>query len=307
MSWFVAALVLAVVFGVSSETSASTPSVTDYTCKVVSHHPHDGEAFTQGLLHHSGDVVLESTGLEGRSSLRKVDLTTGKVLERSLLNYNLFGEGLAVLGQFAYQLTWRNHQILVWNKDTLEFVKSVPQHHPPEGWGLTTNGTHLIQSDGSNKLYFIDPVSLSVVWALTVQSSRSHVSKLNELEFIKGFIWANVWFSNTILIINPDNGYVVGQVNCTGIIQPQPEVMNGIAYDEVQQRLWVTGKFWPTLFQIEVCPVSHSTSDQTEITPETCFGVPPKIAYAPQSQGAAALITIGAISLVSLLYLLHHR
>lgn len=220
---------------------------------LVAELPHDADAYTQGLLFHDG-FFYESTGLNGASSLRKVDIATGEVQARVDLDSIYFGEGLAILGDRAYQLTWRNRVAFVYDIDTFELLGSHPV--AGEGWGLTTDGTHLILSDGTHHLRFLDPATFDVVRTLQVTADGRIVNQLNELEWVRGEIWANIYLQDLIARIDPDTGAVTGWVSTEGLLSrwdrlTGAEVANGIAYDSIGDRLWVTGKRWPKVFQVE--------------------------------------------------------
>ena len=222
---------------------ASKPptSVPTYGYKIINRTPHDANAFTQGLIFVDG-ILYESTGIKRTpSSLRRVDLSSGSVLQKLI------------------QLTWQNQVAFVYDKDSFTQLNS--WQYETEGWGLTHNGRCLIMSDGSNNLYFRDPETFTEVGRVAVFDDKGPVTQLNELEFINGEIWANIWKSNRIVRINPDNGQVVGRIDLTGLLDTtnltdRVDVLNGIAYDAENGRIFVTGKLWPTLFEIEVIPAA---------------------------------------------------
>ena len=226
------------------------------TCsyEVVNTYPHDGEAFTQGLIYDRGDLY-ESTGLNGRSSLRKGDLETGEVLEIEKLADRYFAEGMTLWENRLIQLTWTAKTGFVYDRDTLERVATFD--YPTQGWGLTHNNRELIKSDGSSKLYFLDPNTYERTKTIEVKENNKPLDKLNELEFVNGEILANVWMSDRIARIDPETGNVTGWIDLTGIIDPKPQpeqdaVLNGIAYDAEGDRLFVTGKLWSKLFEIDL-------------------------------------------------------
>jgi glutaminyl-peptide cyclotransferase len=224
------------------------------TASVLHAYPHDTAAFTQGLLWHGG-YLYESTGREQHSTLRKVELETGKVLEKTDVAPQYFAEGLALLGDKLYQLTWQNQMGFIYGLS--DFKQQGTFAYQGEGWGLTTDGTSLILSDGSNQLRFIDPSSYRVTRTISVMDGTEFVNDINELEWVKGEVWANVWHTDRIARIDPQTGKVKAWVDLTGLLDaaqhPDPEaVLNGIAYDAEHDRLFVTGKLWPTLFEIDV-------------------------------------------------------
>lgn len=238
--------------------SAAAPGgdVPEYGYVVKNVYPHDPFAFTQGLVYLDG-VLYESTGLRGRSSLRKVELETGRVLEKSSLLPMFFGEGIAVFGDRIYQLTWTSGVGFVYDRASLRLLREF--RYGLEGWGMTHDGEHLIVSDGSPELYFWDPDTLAETRRLTVTDGGRPVDDLNELEVIDGEIWANVWQQDRIARISPESGKVLGWIDLSGLLPPGDrhggeDVLNGIAYDPDTGRVFVTGKLWPKLFEIEIVP-----------------------------------------------------
>ena len=216
--------------------------------------PHDPSAFTQGLLYRDG-VFYESTGLYGRSSLRRVDPATGRVLARRELPRELFGEGLALIGGSLYQLTWREGRVLV--ADPADLSPRGELALPTEGWGACALDGRLVVSDGSEQLFFYDPKTMAALGAVTVTDDGRPVSRLNELETVAGRIWANVWGDNRIAVIDPATGRVAAWVDCSGlrpgtVAVDFENVLNGIAHDPATGRVWVTGKRWPELYEIAV-------------------------------------------------------
>ncbi len=218
---------------------------------VVRAYPHDRDAFTQGLIFRDG-FIYESTGLNGRSSLRKVDLQTGKVLQQRNVEARYFAEGLTDWGSELFQLTWSSNVGLVYDLASFEPRRSFA--YPGEGWGLTHDATSLIMSDGSDQLRFLDPVTLSERRRITVTDGGKPIRALNELEFIHGVIWANVWLTDRIATIDPQTGSVATWLELEGLNREQrrngDDVLNGIAFDAATGRIFVTGKLWPTLFEI---------------------------------------------------------
>ncbi len=265
-------IVLATVTAFSAETGrhssleATTPTVTNSTLPAISHpapvvgyrvvntYPHDPRAFTQGLVFADG-ILYEGTGLRGRSSLRKVDLETGNILRVRQLAAHFFGEGITIYGNRVIQLTWRARVGFVYDIQTFQLLDTFT--YPTEGWGITHDGGSLIMSDGTSTLHFLDPQTFQEVRRLEVHTRDGPVSRLNELEYIQGQIYANVWKTDVIARISPETGEVVGWIDLEGLLRPEDrhrriDVLNGIAYDVKNDRLFVTGKLWPKLFEIEL-------------------------------------------------------
>ena len=227
---------------------------TDLTYEVVAELPHDAEAYTQGLVLHDGHWI-ESTGKNGQTTLRRVDPATGAVVLKKNLVANFFGEGCTVLGGKIYQLSWKNQQGFVYDAASFQWQKNFS--YTGEGWGLTNDGTSLIMSNGSNILQFIDPVTFKPGKVLKVEWNGQPLDKLNELEFIEGEIFANIWFKDQIVRIDPANGRVIGMIDLAGIDKKEKRleednVLNGIAYDPVTRNIFVTGKCWPKIYQIRL-------------------------------------------------------
>lgn len=226
--------------------------IVNYTYEVIKVYPHDPNAFTQGLVVEEG-VLYEGTGLYGSSTLRRVDLETGNVLKIHLLLEGYFGEGITIFGSKIIQLTWKNNTGFVYDKSSFDLIEEFS--YPTEGWGITTDGTYLIMSDGTANLYFLDPETFETIRKVEVRDNEP-VTRLNELEYIEGRVYANIWLTDKIAIIDPDSGLVTGWIDLTGIYTPENissnDVLNGIAYDEQYNRLFVTGKRWTRLFQIEL-------------------------------------------------------
>jgi glutamine cyclotransferase len=228
-----------------------------YTYRVVKSYPHDPHAFTQGLLFEQG-CFYESTGRYGESSVRKVEISTGTVIRLRKLPARYFGEGLTAFQDKLVQLTWRSRIGFVYDKERFARLKEFA--YPTEGWGLTHDGKQLIMSDGSSTLYFRDPETFEEIDAVQVYDREVPVSGLNELEYIRGEIYANVFPSDRIARIDPLNGQVKAWVDLSGLLSverrnPEVQVLNGIAYDSQHDRLFVTGKLWPRVFEIEIIPV----------------------------------------------------
>jgi glutamine cyclotransferase len=225
----------------------------NYTYEVVKVYPHDQNAFTQGLVIEKG-VLYESTGLYGNSTLRRVDLETGIVLQSYALPAEFFGEGITVFGDRIIQLTWQSHKGFVYDKHSFDLLQEFS--YPTEGWGITNDGNQLIMSDGTANLYFLDPETFQKVGQVEVHDGNASVTDLNELEYINGEVYANIWPTNKIAIINPQTGQVKAWIDLTGIYTQENNdpnsVLNGIAYDAESDRLFVTGKMWSQLFEIKL-------------------------------------------------------
>ncbi|MGA9099157.1 MAG: glutaminyl-peptide cyclotransferase [Methanotrichaceae archaeon] len=244
--------VFSMVFSVTAE-NASDVCVPIYGYKIINTYPHDTGAFTEGLVYDKG-MLYESTGLYGKSTLRKVDLETGKVLDEIVLPDSLFGEGITIWKDRIIQLTWQSGTGLVYDKDNLSMIDSFTYN--TEGWGLTSDSKHLIMSDGTDTLYFLDPETFKMVGQIKVKNNGNPVNDLNELEYIKGMVYANVWLTDKIAIISPENGEVKAWIDLQGLLSEKArrnaDVLNGIAYDSEGDRLFVTGKLWPSLFEIKL-------------------------------------------------------
>jgi glutaminyl-peptide cyclotransferase len=258
----VVVLVAAVAWTFLSSPEGNSTKPTQYTYSIVKTYPHDTSAFTEGLVYDNGSLY-ESTGGYGAmfgfsssdiSSLRRVDLETGNVTKEILMPSNYFGEGLAVVNDSLIQLTWQNGIGFIYNKETLTLEGNFS--YQTEGWGLTYNGTELIMSDGTSNLYFLDPCTFQKTGQITVHDGNTSVTNINELEYINGDVYANIWLTQKIAIINPQTGTVKGWIDLTGLYQSnnQDSVLNGIAYDLQTNRLFVTGKNWPYLYQITIKP-----------------------------------------------------
>ncbi len=230
------------------------PGATNY--KIIRTLPHDPDAFTQGLLLHDGKL-FESTGLYGQSTLREVNLETGEILRQHKLPRDLFGEGLALHSNRLYQLTWREEIVMMYDLDTLQVLGNFPIRG--EGWGLTTYNDQLIATDGSATLTYYDPATRRATRQLTVRDGERPITQLNELEMIDGELWANIWHDDRIVRIDPDTGLVLGwldfsQLVPAGLRESTEAVLNGIAYNPETKRLYITGKNWPVLYEIELTP-----------------------------------------------------
>jgi glutamine cyclotransferase len=228
----------------------------EYTYRVVASWPHDSSAFTQGLIYRDGQI-FESTGLYGDSSLREVDPETGAVLRLVDVPRQYFAEGLTELGGKLYQLTWQNGVGFVYDAET--FAKTGEFRYTGEGWGITHDGESLVMSDGTSTIRFLDPTTFEVERTIDVTWRGAPVARLNELEYIHGLIYANVWLTDTIVAIDPATGRVVRWIDMSGLLQPydpHADVLNGIAYDAENDRILVTGKLWPRLYEVEFVPRS---------------------------------------------------
>lgn len=222
--------------------------------RVLHAYPHDPQAFTQGLVYLDRHLY-ESTGLNGQSTLREDDLETGQVLKEVNVPSRYFAEGLTNWGSTLIQLTWKAHIAFVYDRASFRLLKTV--HYPWEGWGLTQDGRHLIMSDGTDTIHFLNPETFKQVRSIRVADHGEPVKNLNELEYIHGQIYANVWMTNRIARISPETGKVLAWIDLSGIlpsieVRSDGAVLNGIAYDAAHDRLFVTGKLWPRLFQIQV-------------------------------------------------------
>ena len=225
----------------------------EYSLEVVAEYPHDVESYTQGLFFQDGQLY-ESTGLRGKSTFRKVDLQTGKALERLDFDKKYFVEGSVMWKDNLYILTWDTKTAFIYDANTLEYKST--WKYPREGWGITTDGRHLIASDGSANIYFMDENFAQQKKILVTIEGRP-VRFLNELEYIDGKIWANVYTTNYIVIIDPATGVVEGMIDCEGLLSDEDittrtDVLNGIAYDAATKRIFVTGKLWNKLFEVEI-------------------------------------------------------
>ena len=243
----------------SGSSNSGTPSnavVVKHGYQIVKAYPHDTGAFTQGLIFVEGKLY-EGTGQEGRSSVREVDLETGRILKKVDIPEQFFGEGITLLNGKIYQLTWQHQVGFIYNSQTLEKIGEF--NYNGQGWGITNDGRSLIISDGSNRLKFLDPDSFRVTKTIAVTDGRTPIQQLNELEYVNGEIYANIWHDQRIVTIDPQNGRVTGWIDLTGLLQPgavqnEEAVLNGIAYDQAGNRLFVTGKLWPQLFEIKLKP-----------------------------------------------------
>ncbi len=230
-------------------------SPVEYSYRVVNAYPHDPGAYTQGLQFEDG-WLYEGTGSYGSSSLRRVELETGEVVQVRNLDQSLFGEGITVFGERIYQLTYKSQVGFIYDRTSFRELRKV-YYQNREGWGLTNNGRELIMSDGTNVIYFLDPEMFTINRQLEVFHDKGAAGKLNELEYINGKIWANRYYTDEIVIIDPETGKVEGRINLKGILKikdrkSNTDVLNGIAWDQSGNRIFVTGKYWPKLFEIKL-------------------------------------------------------
>ncbi|TNF39385.1 MAG: glutaminyl-peptide cyclotransferase [Bacteroidetes bacterium] len=230
-----------------------------YRYRVVKSYPHDRRAYTQGLVYENG-FFYEGTGQQGESSLRKVEPATGKVVSQVNLDGSLFGEGVALLGDRIYQLTWTSKVGFVYEKESLKQINRI--YYQTQGWGLTTSGDSLVMSDGTNVIWFLD-ADFNVLSSVDVWDNKGLVDNLNELEMIDGELWANIWQTDRIARIDPATGKVLGYVELGNLLPreertPETDVLNGIAWDPEGRRLFVTGKYWPRLYEITVSPLTRN-------------------------------------------------
>lgn len=233
-------------------------TVLHYTYDVVKTYPHDQNAFTQGLAF-EGEFLFEGTGLYGNSTLRRIELETGRILQYVALPSHFFGEGITVFDDKIIQLTWRSNRGFVYDKHSFDLLQEFT--YPTEGWGITYNGSQLIMSDGTATLHFLDPESFEKTGEIEVRDSGP-VTNLNELEYIRGEIYANIWKEEKIVVVNPQTGQVKAWINLKGIQSLENHdpnnVLNGIAYDVTEDRLFITGKMWPQLFEIKLTPSAEA-------------------------------------------------
>ena len=246
----------AVVTSAAEGSAATEPPI--YTYEIVNAYPHDRTSFTQGLVFDNG-VFYESAGLNaqhgGHSSLRKVEVTTGKVLKKTDVPEPYFAEGLALFDGKLFQLTWQEQKGFIYDRDT--FAPKGEFQYRGEGWGLTHDGKSLILSDGSHQLRFLDPETFQEQRKISVYDKDRRIEKMNELEYVKGEIFANIWQEDRIVRVDPKDGKILGWIDMRDLLKPEDEnsdtdVLNGIAYDAAQDRLFVTGKKWPKLFEIRL-------------------------------------------------------
>jgi len=230
-------------------------SVKQYSVKITRSLPHDPHSYTQGFLFHNGKLY-ESTGLNGRSSLQRIDARTGLV-EKKLLVPDVFAEGLARWKSQLIQLTWKDKIAFIYKLS--DFTKIGTFRYATEGWGLTANNRHLIMSDGSDTIYFRNPSTFKIEKTIQVKLNGISLNRINELEYVDGHIYANIWYENFIAVIDPENGTVVGHIDASTLFDKMPSlpkgsILNGIAYNEIKKTFYMTGKLWPTIFEVSLVP-----------------------------------------------------
>lgn len=235
---------------------AFTQTIPTFTYKIINIYPHDSEAFTQGLIYSNG-YLYEGTGQRGQTTLRKVDLKTGTVLQFHELSNEYFGEGITIFEDRIIQLTWQSNTGFYYDRESFMLIEKF--YYATEGWGITHDGERLIMSDGTATLHFLTPHTFEETGQVEVTDTEGPVKGLNELEYVKGEIFANVWPGDRIVRISPDTGDVTGWIDLSGLLgyyqkNQQIDVLNGIAYDSENDRLFVTGKYWPKLFEIRLIP-----------------------------------------------------
>lgn len=237
---------------VSSAFTLLPPVPKQFRYEVINRYSHDSSAYTQGLQYQHG-ALYETTGIKGASTLRTVNVKSGEVIRSKEIGDNYFGEGMTLVGDSIYVLTYRENTCFVFDRHSFRLIKTFNYDQPREGWGITYDGTKLIKSDGSNVLYFIDPKTFRVLHTVPVFDDKGPVPQLNELEYIEGKVYANVYQEDYIVVINPLNGVVESRINLIGIYdhKAQDNELNGIAYNDADSTLYVTGKMWPYLFEIK--------------------------------------------------------
>ena len=251
----IAVIIFGVVAFILLSDSPVVSEQANYTYTIVNVYPHDRTAFTQGLVF-DAETLYEGTGLLRQSTLRRVDLETGNIAQLYELPDDLFGEGITIFGDKIIQLTWQNHIGFVYDKNSFDLLQNFS--YSTEGWGITHDGTNLIMSDGTANLYFLDPETFQIIDQIEVIDEEP-VTQLNELEYIGKRVYANIWHENKIAIIDPETGQVTGWIDLSGINDAEnirENVLNGIAYDQNSERLFVTGKRWSKIFEIVLVPVA---------------------------------------------------
>ena len=244
----------------TSDSFSDIPNPKQYTYKVLNRYHHDSTAFTQGLVFdHDATELFEGTGLRGLSTIRRVDLGSGRIKQLRSIDRNLFGEGITLFNDKLYQLTFTAEIGFIYDAESFDSLSSFT--YSSQGWGLTHDTKNLIMSDGSSSIKYLDPLTFAEIRRITVKDPDGPIRSLNELEYIEGAIWANVWHQDRIAIIRPVDGNVIGWLDLSGLLQlPEGysspiDVLNGIAYDEISKRIFVTGKYWPYLYEIELVEI----------------------------------------------------
>jgi glutamine cyclotransferase len=241
----------------SNEIAGAIPAPVNINYNIVQSYPHDTSSFTQGLIWQD-NMLYESTGLEGHSKLMKVDIKDGKASEAVALDPSIFGEGITLLNGKIYQLSWQNHKVFVYDLKTFRKLKEMSWPH--EGWGITHNGKELIISTGDSNLYFVDPETFQIKNTIGVRDHNGPVGNLNELEYVDGAVYSNVYLTDYIIKIDPNNGNILGRMDMSGLLQKSGKavnvqeglVLNGIAYDSTKKSMYITGKKWPLLFEMKL-------------------------------------------------------
>jgi glutaminyl-peptide cyclotransferase len=250
--WIAVALAAAALWGA---TGFEYPLPQEYGYRVLNVYPHDPAAFTEGLEYRNG-YLYESTGLVGQSSLRRVELQTGQTIQEIAVPPPYFGEGITVLNQRIVQMTWQSQIGFIYNQST--FTMQSTFNYPGQGWGLANDGKRIFMSDGTSQIRVWDATTLAETQRITVHDGIHPVTMVNELEAVNGVIYANIWMTNSVAIISPADGLVVGWIDLAGLLTPeeyaQADVLNGIAYDAAGNRLFFTGKLWPKLFHLQLVP-----------------------------------------------------
>ncbi|MDR1960042.1 MAG: glutaminyl-peptide cyclotransferase [Planctomycetaceae bacterium] len=248
-------LVFVTIVSCSAQTETASPS-RKLKLRILATYPHDPHSFTQGLVYESGEL-LESAGRYGQSSLRRVEIQTGKVTQIVPQDAKFFSEGITLVGGKIYQLTWQEQICFVYDKKTFQLTKTF--RYKGEGWGITWDGTRLIVSDGSSQLKFYNPETFQLQGTVVVRDGERTVGRLNELEYVNGEVWANVYETDYIVRINPKNGRVTGWIDGRGFVPKQfreienrEQVLNGIAFDPEKQRVYITGKNWPVMYELQL-------------------------------------------------------
>lgn len=240
-----------------NSTIVATPSPANINYNIVASYPHNSDSYTQGLIWQNNNLY-EGTGLENHSKLMKVDLKTGIANQTIDLANDVFGEGITLLNNKIYQLSWQNHKVFVYEAQTFKKIKEMDWEH--EGWGLTHNDSDLIVSTGESNIYFVNPETFKIKRTITVKDNNGPVGNLNELEYVKGNIFSNIYLTDYIIKIDPSNGNIIGKMDFGGLLEKSGKqvnkeeglVLNGIAYDSTKNSFYITGKKWPLLFEVKI-------------------------------------------------------